>query len=62
MNEKSDGKTDITFELRMVENLKKSIYKRKNGTDHMYGTIHIYGTVYVNVHDTIHINEMIMWH
>ena len=25
MNEKSDGKTDITFELRTVENLRKSI-------------------------------------
>ena len=28
MNEKSDGKTDITFELRTVENLRRSI-KRK---------------------------------
>ena len=25
MNERSDGKTDITFELRMVENLRRSI-------------------------------------
>ena len=25
MNERSDCKTDITFELRMVENLRKSI-------------------------------------
>jgi len=25
MNEKSDGKTDITFELRIVENLRRSI-------------------------------------
>ena len=25
MNERSDGKTDITFELRTVENLRRSI-------------------------------------
>ena len=25
MNERSDGKMDITFELRMIENLRRSI-------------------------------------
>ena len=25
MNEKTDGKTDITFELRTIENLRRSI-------------------------------------
>ena len=28
MSERSDGKTDITFELRTVENLRKSIKGR----------------------------------
>ena len=28
MNERSDGKTDITFELKMVENLRKSIKEK----------------------------------
>ena len=55
MNERLDGKTDITFELRMVENLRRSI-KRKNGI------VHMYGTVYVIVHDTVHINGSMTWH
>ena len=46
MNERSDSKMDISFELRTVENL-----KRKNGTVHMYGTVH------VTIHDTVHIYE-----
>ena len=54
MNEKSNGKMDITFELRTVKNLKR------NGTIHMYGTIHVYGTVYVTIHDTVHINGSMM--
>ena len=29
MNERSDGKTDITFELRTVQNLRKSIKEKK---------------------------------
>ena len=61
MNERSDGKTNITFELRTVENLKKSI-KGKNGTVHMYGTINMNGTVYVTVHDTVHIDGSMTWH
>ena len=58
MNERSDGKTVITFELKMVENLRRSI-KRKMA---QYDTIHMYGTVYVTVYDTVHIDGMMTWH
>ena len=61
MNKRSDGKTDITFELRTVENLRRSI-KGKNGIVLMYGTIHMYGIVYVTVHDTVHIYGSMTWH
>ena len=58
MNERLDGKTNITFEFRTVE----KEHKRKNSTVHMYGTIYMYGTVYVTVHDTVHIDGSMMWH
>ena len=49
MNEKSDGKTDITFELKTVENLRRSI----KGKMALFTCT---GTVYVTVHDIIHID------
>ena len=60
MNERSDGKTDITFELRIVENLRS--IKGKKVTVHMYGTIHMYGIVHVTVHNTVHIYGPMTWH
>ena len=47
MNERSDGKTDITFELRTVENLRRSI-KGKMACSHVrtiYVTVHIDGSM-----------------
>ena len=61
MNERSDSKTDITFELRIVENLRRSI-KRKNYIVHMYGTIHMNGTIYITVHDNVHIYGTMTWY
>ena len=55
MNERSDSKTDNGFELRTVENLRRSV-KGKNVT------IHMYGIVYFTVHDTVHIYGMMTWH
>ena len=55
MNKRSDGKTDITFELRTIENLRRSIKGKK-------GTVHMYGTVYVTIHDTMHIYETMTWY
>ena len=55
MNERSDSKTDNTFELRTVENLRRSI-KEKNGTIYMYETVHI------TVYDTVHIYGTMTWH
>ncbi|GAY69375.1 hypothetical protein CUMW_271430 [Citrus unshiu] len=60
MNKKSDGKTDITFELRTVETLGGAL--KENDIVHMYGTIHMYGIVYTTVHDTVHNNGSITWH
>ena len=61
MNERSNSKTDITFELRMVENLRRSI-KGKMVLFTCTSTIHVYDTVYVTVHDTVHIDESMTWH
>ena len=61
MNERSDSKRDVTFEIRTVENLRRSI-KGKIALFHMYGTIHMYSTVHVTVHDTIHIYGSITWY
>ena len=55
MNERSDSKTNITFELRTVENLRRSI-KGKNVTVHMYGTVH------VTVHDIVQTYGTMTWH
>ena len=55
MNERSDGKTDITFELRTVKNLKRSI----KGKMALFTCT---GIVYVTVHGTAHINGSMTWH
>ena len=55
MNERSDGKTDITFELRTLENLRRNI----KGKIVLFTCM---GTVYVTVHGTVHIDGSMTWH
>ena len=51
MNERSDGKTYITFELRTEEKLRRSLKEK----------IALF-TFTVTIHDTIHIDGSMMWH
>ena len=61
MNERSDGKTDIIFELRTVENLRRSI-KGKMVLFTYTVLFTCTGTVYVTVHGTVHKDGSMMWH
>ena len=60
MNERSYGKTDITFELRTVENLKRRI-KGKMALFACTVLSHV-RSVYVTVHDIVHIDRSMTWH
>ena len=55
MNERSDSKTNITFELRTVENIRRRI----KGKMALF-TCTVF--VYVTIHDTVHIYEPMTWH
>ena len=61
IKERSDGKTDITFELRTVKNLRRSI-KGKIALFTCTVLFTGYGTVYVTVHDTVYIDGSMTWH
>ena len=61
MNERSESKTEMSFELRIVKALRKSIKGKM--VLFTYTVLFSYtGTVYVTVHGTLHIDGSMTWH